>query len=268
MATRMRYRGGSALVTGASSGIGEAFARALAQRGMALLLAARSEERLRAIGDELAGRWGVRVEVVPVDLTERDAARHLGNEADRRSFEPDLLVNNAGLGALGPFHDVALERQLEMVRVNVEALVALTGLYLPRMVARRSGAVINVASSAAFQPVPNFAVYAASKAFVLSFSEALWAEARRAGVRTVAVAPGPVRDTRFGDRASMDEGFFSQARSVPREAVVEQALRALDRGQPTVIPGFTNRVGAAVVHVIPRRLLLTGIERAFRRYAR
>jgi uncharacterized protein len=262
----MRYRGGSALVTGASSGIGEAFAEALAKRGMALLLAARSEDRLRTVADRLVVRHGGRVVVVPIDLSERDAARRLRDAADERGFEPDLLVNNAGLGASGPFADVPLERQLEMVHVNVEALVALTGLYVPRMVARHSGAIIHVASSAAFQPVPYLAVYAATKAFVVSFSEGLWAEARRHGVRVVAVAPGPVADTRFGERAEMGP-TFADLRSVPREQVVAEALRALEQGRPTVVPGVANSLGARAVRLVPRRLQLAVTERMFRRYA-
>lgn len=262
----MQYRGKSALVTGASSGIGEAFASALAGRGMALLLAARSEERLRTIAEGLAAQYSVRIETVSIDLAERDAPRRLQEAAEGRGFEPDLLVNNAGVGILAPFADVPLDRQLEQVRLNIEALVALTGLYLPRMLARRSGGVINIASSAAFQPVPYFAVYAASKAFVLSFSEGLWAEARRQGVRVVAVAPGPVADTRFGERAEMATAF-DELRAIPREQVVADALRALERGRPSVVPGLTTSIGARAVGFIPRRLQLAMTERLFRRYA-
>jgi len=262
----MQYRGRSALVTGASSGIGEAFARALAGREMALLLAARSEERLRTIAEDLAARHGVRVETVSIDLAERDAPGRLLEIADERGFEPDLLVNNAGVGVLAPFAEVPLERQLEMVRLNVEALVALTGLYLPRMLARRAGGVINVASSAAFQPVPYLAVYAASKAFVLSFSEGLWAETHRHGVRVVAVAPGPVRDTRFGERAEMRTAL-AELRSIPREHVVAAALDALDRHRPSVVPGLTTSLAARTAGLIPRRLQLLATERLFRRYA-
>ena len=262
----MRYHGRSALVTGASSGIGEAFARALAARGMALLLAARSEERLRTVAGAVAARHGVRVETVSIDLAERDAPGRLLEIADERGFEPDLLVNNAGVGVLAPFTEVPLERQLEMVRLNIEALVALTALYLPRMLARRAGGVINLASTAALQPVPYLAVYAASKAFVLSFSEGLWAETRRHGVRVVAVTPGPVSDTRFGERAEMRTAF-AEFRSIPREEVVAAALDALDRHRPSVVPGLTSSLGARFVGLIPRRLQLLATERIFRRYA-
>ncbi len=254
----------TALITGASSGIGEAFAGALAQRGTALLLAARSEHRLERIAGELRASHGPRVEVVPIDLAERDAAERLQAAADERGLEPDLLINNAGFGSVGPFAAEPLDQQLEMVRVNVEGLVALTGLYLPRMLARRSGAILNVASTAAYQPLPYMAVYAASKAFVLSFSEALWAECRGAGVRVVALCPGPVADTRFGERARMDPSLFNDVRSMPRERVVAEALRALDRGGPTVVPGLANRLLAMMAPRVPIRLELAVAERMFR----
>ena len=257
----------AALVTGASSGIGEAFAQALAARGTSLLLAARSEDRLRALANDLAARHDLRVEVVPVDLADRDGPRRLQAAADERGFEPDLVVNNAGLGRLGRFVEGPLERQLEMVHLNVEALVALTGLYLPRMVARRSGAILNVASTAAFQPLPHFAVYAASKAFVMSFSAALWAEHRRDGVRVMALCPGPVADTRFGEGGANESRFFHDVRAMPREAVVEYALRALDHNKPIATPGLSNRLIGLAVNAFPRRLQLTLSEHMFRRRA-
>ena len=262
------YRARRALITGASSGIGEAFAAALAQRKAALLLAARSEDRLKAIADNLTARHDVPVEVFPIDLSEVDAPRKLKAWSDQRHFEPDLLVNNAGIGSLGPFAKTPLQRQVEIVRLNAEALVALTGLYLPGMIARGRGAVLNVASSAAFQPVPHMAVYAASKAFVVSFSQALWAETRQHGVRIVTVCPGPVAGTRFGEGANMDASFFTELRSRPREAVVADALRALDRNQPMIIPGLSNSLTAALATVTPRRLQLLITERLFRRYLR
>ena len=262
------YRGKSALITGASSGIGEGLARELAGRGMDLLLTGRSEERLRALAGELATSRNARVEVVRADLAERNAPHRLQATADELRFEPDLLVNNAGLGVLGPFGEVPLERQLEMVRINVEALVALTGLYLPRMVARRSGAILNLGSTAAFQPIPHMAVYAASKAFVVSFSEALWSEVGRHGVRVAAVCPGAVADTRFGERAEMAPGFFAGPRALPREAVVAAPLGALERNRPTAVPGLSNRLTALAAFAAPRRLQLALTERMFRGYRR
>jgi short-subunit dehydrogenase len=255
-------KGKSALITGASSGLGETFAHALAARGMALLLVARSGDRLRAAAAELAAQHGVRIEVVVMDLAERDAPRRLQHTADALGFEPDLLVNNAGLGVLGPFADTALDRQLETIRVNVEALVALTGLYVPRMLARRSGAILNVASTTGLRPVPNFAVYAASKAFVVSFSEALWVECRNRGVRVLAVCPGVVSNTQFRVRAGSRP---APKHGMSREAVVAQALRALDHDQPIAVIGLSNRLGALTWAVMPRRLRLVVSERLFRR---
>jgi uncharacterized protein len=264
----MAFVAKSALITGASSGIGEAFARALAAGGTGLVLAGRSMERLEAIASDVRARHGVRVETVSIDLAEREAAARLQAEADARGIEPDLLINNAGLGAIGPFADEPLARQLEMVRVNVEALVALTGMYLPRMVARRSGAIINVGSTAAYQPLPYMGVYAASKAFVLSFSEALWAECRGSGVRVLALCPGPVADTRFGERARAPRSMFSGVRRMPRERVVAEALRALDGNGPEVVPGLANSVVAAMARRVPVRFELAVAERMFRRMRR
>jgi short-subunit dehydrogenase len=184
----------TALVTGASSGIGEAFARNLAGQGVAILVTAlpAESERLRALASELSMRNHVRTEVVTLDLAGRDAAWQLQAAADELAFEPDMLVNSAGIGAGGVFAGEPLERHLDMIHLNVEALVSLTGLYLPRMVNRRRGIVVNIASTAAFAPMPYLAVYAASKSFVLNFSQALWAYYHRRGVRFLAVCPGPV----------------------------------------------------------------------------
>lgn len=264
----MTYRPKATLITGASSGIGEAFAEALAARGTGLLLAARSDDRLQAVAKRLRARYGVQAEAVSVDLSERGAAWTLHRAALELGFEPDLLINNAGYGTVGRFVERSIEEQLGMVHLNVEALVALTHLYLPRMVAHGAGAVVNVASAAAFQPLPHFATYAASKAFVLSFSEALWAEHRRSGVRILAVCPGPVADTRFGERARVAPSFFGDIRSMPREEVVTSALRALERGDRTVTPGLSNRALAAITHVVPRSLQLLVAERVFRGFAR
>lgn len=259
------YQGRAALITGASSGLGEAFARAFASGGASLLLAARSEERLRALAAELAGRHGVRVEVVPVDLAERAAATELQAAADALDFEPDLLVNNAGVGALARFGDTPLERQLQMVHLNVEAVVALTGLYLPRMATRGAGAIVNVASAAALQPIPYYAVYGASKAFVLSFSAALRAEYRSRGVRVLAVCPGSMPETRFAAQAHRgSRSPVSRIQQLSPSAVVDEALRALARGQPTVVPGRGTKAVAFVGGALPRRLQLILTERMYR----
>jgi short-subunit dehydrogenase len=275
----MKYRGRAALVTGASSGIGEAFARTLAARGMDVLLSALPEDdrRLRALGAELAERHCVRTELVSIDLAEPNSARRLQAAADDLGFQPDLLVNSAGFGGTGGFTELPLDVQLNMIRVNVEALVALTGLYMPRMVARRDGAVINVASTIAFLPMPYFAVYAASKAFVLSFGEALWAENHRKGVRIVTVCPGPVI-TRFHQRVGIREPasgagrLFSRVlltifrRPLTAEMVVAAALDGLAEDRPTVVrrvPGARLAYAPVSVatQIVPRRLQLLVLER-------
>jgi len=270
-------RGEAALITGASSGIGESFARNLAGRGVNLLLTALPDEhsQLRELADDLAARHAVRCLTVPMDLGMRDGPDRLLAAADAQGFEPDLLVNSAGVGDSGRFADATLERQLQMVHVNVEALVRLTGLYLPRMAARGAGAVINVASTAAFQPLPYFAVYAASKAFVLSFGEGLWAEHRRTGVRVTTVCSGPV-STPFHGSAAADKppagvkGFLKR-RYMTSERVVETALAALERDQPMVVlrmplVGLLYYPAALARGFVPLRARLRVSERLNRWY--
>jgi short-subunit dehydrogenase len=257
-----------ALVTGASSGIGEAFARALGARGLQLVLTGRDEGRLARVADEIAATNRVRVERVVVDLALPDGPEQVKATVDGHGLVPDLLVNNAGAGFLGTFSQRPLDEQLSMVRVNVEALVALTSLFLPSMLARGRGGIVNVSSAAGLQPLPHYAIYGATKAFVNSFSLALWAEVRGRGIRVVAICPGPVSDTRFADRAggsSLDKfPGLAKRRLVPREAVVAQALRGLERGDPLVVPGLTNRLLSNLAVVVPRRLQLLATERLFR----
>jgi short-subunit dehydrogenase len=259
--------GTRAIVTGASWGIGEAFAETLAARGADLMLVARTEDRLLAIAERLRERHGIRVETVALDLSEPDGPRRLCELAAERGFEPTLLVNNAGLGVLGPFADLPLERARDMVRLNVLALTDLTYRVLERMLARGSGAIVNVGSASAFQPLPNYGVYAATKAFVISFTAALWAECRRRGVRVVAVCPGPVdadpqvctNGTARGDRTRF-------RRKVTREQVVEAAFDALARDVPFVVPGGPPRVARAALGLLPRRARLRFTGMLLRRF--
>lgn len=264
----MPYQGKAALVTGASSGIGAAFARALAARGMDVLVTALPAERdqLCDLATDLVGRYHIRAEIVTLDLAQRDGARRLQSSADSRHFEPDMLVNCAGTGVVGALADVPLEKLLLTLDVNVAALVALTRLYLPRMTSRGHGAIINVASTTAFMPVPYFAAYAASKAFVLNFSEALWAEERRHGVRVLAVCPGPVA-TRFHERMAAAAPRYQ----LTADAVVSTALCALDDGTPTVVqrvPGLGFIFAALAAPVAPRRIRLLIAERLARAFFR
>jgi uncharacterized protein len=258
--------GTRAVVTGASWGIGETFAETLAARGADLLLVARSEARLRELADTLAERYGVRVEIVTVDLAQPDGPRRLVEAADALGFEPTMLVNNAGVGVLGPFADLPIERAREMVRLNILALTDLTYRVLVGMQARGSGSIVNVASASAFQPLPNYGVYAATKAFVISFSAALWAECRNQDVRVVAVCPGPVdagEPTGAADTLPHRRQF---RRRVTREEVVKAALDALVHDRPIVIPGGPPAVAKIALGLLPRRSRLRFTGMLLRRY--
>jgi short-subunit dehydrogenase len=229
--------GQAALVTGASSGIGAAFARRLAGSGVDLLVTARpeDEEQLVRVAGELTERHGVRCHAVAVDLALPGGPEALHAAAQERGFTPDLLVNNAGLGTAGPFASAALEAQLRMLHVNVDAVVRLTRLFIGAMAERDRGAVVNVASTAAFQPQPYFAVYAASKAFLLRFGEALWAEQRRSGVRVVTVCAGAIAATGGGPRREGPVREFLKRRYLTVDDVVEGAFAGLEHDRPVVV---------------------------------
>jgi short-subunit dehydrogenase len=254
----MNYKGQRALVTGASSGIGAVFARELASRGSDLVLVARSRDKLTALGDELSTSYGVAVDAVVADLAKPSAADHLAAELGDRQI--DILVNNAGFGLHTLLHQADAAKLTEMVQVNVATLVDLTRLYLPGMLARDRGAVINVASTAAFQPVPYMAVYGASKAFVLSFTEALWAETRRTNVRVTALCPGSTETEFFavaGENAQV-------GRRMAPEHVVHAALRALDRRAGSVVTGTGNRLLINAPRLAPRQIVTRMVERTMR----
>lgn len=253
-----------ALVTGASSGIGTEIARELAARGHGLALAARREERLRELAAELAERHGVRADTYRVDL---------GDAAERESLEAriaeagtrvDVLVNNAGLGDTGDFHTRPRERLTGMVELNCAALTDLQARYLPGMVERGEGAVINIASTASFQPIPSNAVYAATKAFVLSMSEAVHGELGGTGVTVTAVCPGPVK-TEFVADAGMEGAEDRLPGFVWLEAdqVAEAAVEAAEKGKRAVVPGTFNRITSLSGQHTPRSLLLPIAKRAW-----
>jgi short-subunit dehydrogenase len=245
------WKNKTALITGASYGIGAAFAERLAARGAHLILTARSLDRLEALAAQLRAQHGVNVTIIGADLAATTGAREIFEETNRAGLPVDLLINNAGFGALGEFAQLSLPRQLEMIQVNVTALVELTHLYLQPMKARRAGAILNVASTASFQAVPYFAVYAATKAFVLSFSEALAEENKSYGIRVLALCPGSTA-TNFQEVAG------SQHINAPRfmqtsEQVVEVGLAALAQSRSFVISGLTNKVQTQLERVVPRR---------------
>jgi short-subunit dehydrogenase len=255
---------GTALVTGASSGIGADLARELARRGHGVTLVARRQDRLEALAAELAEATGVRAEVLAVDLSDPDArAGMLGRVADR-GLTVDVLVNNAGFSTTGPVHKSDHRREVAMVRTAVEAVVDLCSLTLPGMVERGRGAVLNVASTAAFQPLPGQAAYGASKAFILSFSQAVRTELRGTGVSLTVLCPGPVK-TEFAETAGFtqeeSENSLPQFMWVPAAQVARLAVEGLDQGRAVVIPGFANRVGAQLGRNTPRRVLLPLLAR-------
>ena len=238
----------TALVTGASSGLGAEFARQLARRGSNLILVARSTDRLRALAAEIEQTRPVRVEVLPADLADRSAVAAVAEHVRGRVH---LLVNNAGLGTYGPFVDT--DRDYEQILVNNAALVALTQALLPDMLDRHAGGVLNVASTIAFQPGPYQAVYAATKAFVLSFTEALRVETRASGVRVLALCPGPVQTgflTALGDDRAAHTAIYSRLDRADR--VVTVGLRALDRDRGIAIPGTRNTLLAWGPRFTPR----------------
>jgi short-subunit dehydrogenase len=245
------------LVTGASSGIGAEIARELARRGHGVTLAARREGRLRELADELSGEHGVRAETISADVARVSARKRLKAELTKRNLTVEVLVNNAGFGSGGAFMELPAEKEAEMVRTNVEAVVALTGVFLPEMVDRGRGAVLNVASLIAFQPVPYQATYGATKAAVLSFSDALHEELRGTGVTVTSVCPGPVR-TEFGEAG----GFGGADDRIPdrfwleADKVATDAVNAMESGDRVTVPGTRNQVAALYGQHLPRFLLL------------
>ncbi|MDR3649377.1 MAG: SDR family oxidoreductase [Acidimicrobiales bacterium] len=248
----------TALVTGASSGIGADLARELAARGHGLTLVARREDKLKALAAELHDRKGVRTEVVALDLTDPTARGGLPATLAERGLSVDVLVNNAGFSTTGPVYRSDREREMAMIRTDVEAVVDLCSIFLPGMVERGRGAVLNVASTAAFQPLPGQAGYGASKAFVLSYSRSVRAELRGTGVTLTVLCPGPVR-TEFAETAGFtteeSESSLPEIMWLPAAEVARVAVAGLEQGKVVVIPGLANRVGAQFARHAPHQAL-------------
>lgn len=249
------------LITGSSSGIGAAFARKLAMRGRNVLLVARSEDKLITLCNELGRISGVRAQYFVLDLIEPDARLELFEETKRRGLEIDMLVNNAGFGSMGDFARLDLSNELKMIDLNVTALVELTHRFLIPMRERKQGSIINVASTAGFQSVPYMATYAATKAFVLSFSEALWEENRKHGVHVMALCPG-VTETNFFEASKMDRPPMRTIQTA--EEVVDVALRGLARGKSSVVSGWTNFLMVETERLVPRSMVIKLTGRALR----
>jgi len=246
------------LITGASSGIGEAFAHVAAGEGHPLILVARSEAELHRVRGVVIARYAVPVSVIVLDLGKPGAADTLANELEARKLDADIVINNAGFGLIGKAADLSREEQLRMIDLNVRGLADITLRFLPQMLARGSGGIINVASTAAFMPGPNMAVYFASKAFVVSFTDALYEETKGTGVTLTTLSPGPV-ETDFQRRAGMKQ---SRALSKSAMAVAQAGWAGFKAGERLVVPGTMNKLAAYALRAAPRRMILPVIRRA------
>ena len=250
----------TALVTGASAGIGVDLAACFAQEGYNLILAARTESALREVAERLAKAHNVKVTPIACDLGAPGGGARLAAEIAQRGLEVDVLVNNAGFGATGAFVDVPAEQHLGMIDLNVRALVELTRIYWPDMLRRRRGGVLNVASTAAFQPGPLMSIYYATKAFVLSFSEALWQEARGTGVRVSCLCPGPTVSS-FHGRAGTDKTrLFGFAKPMPSLPVAQMGYNGFRTNKRVVVAGGMNKALVAATRISPRAVLLPVVK--------
>ena len=251
-----------ALITGASSGIGAEFAAQLAGRGMHLILAARRKDKMTELATELNTRHGTRCHIVAIDLAAPDASRRLFEEIRRLAVDVELLVNNAGIGLIGQIESTSPEDVRRLLNLNLLTLADLTYRVLPGMLERRHGAIINLSSQAAFQPVAFMATYAASTSFTLHFSEALWAEVRGRGVTVMALCPGVTR-TDFFDKAGAP-GWLEKHASVTPTKVVRKALRAMEKRRQYVVPGWKNYLLTLLVRLMTRRTAVNESKRYFR----
>lgn len=257
----------TALITGASSGLGAEFARQLAPKGYDLVLTARSQDALNQLAEELRQAYGIQTDVIPLDLTEADAPSQLYRQVCDRQLQIDFLINNAGFGDYGEFAQADLGKQMSMIQLNIAALVHLTYQFLQPMQQRGSGMILNVSSIAGFQPLPYISVYGATKAFVLSFSEALWVENREKGIRVFAVCPGPT-DTNFVSVAGMPTGETPASSSqayASAETVVKEALQACDRDTGSVVVGgVSNNLITTIPRFLPRDFIVQAVGEQFR----
>jgi len=248
-------RAGSVLVTGATSGIGYALAKLFARDGHDLVLVARSRERLEEIGKELGGPAGIAPKLIPKDLSRPRAAEEIFDELRRASIPIGVLVNCAGFGTYGPFVETDIVAEREMMELNMVALTELTKLAVRQMIRRGEGRILNVASTAAFQPGPRMSVYYATKAYVLSFSEALSNELGGTGVTVSTLCPGPTR-TGFGGRARMERARVYRTGVMDAAVVAEAGYRGLKKGRAVIVPGLRNKLMALAARLGPRRLVV------------
>lgn len=246
-------RGKTALVTGASSGLGVDFATILAEHGCNLVLVARREDRLRTLATDLTKRHGVQAQVIAMDLSPLGAAEALYDRLAAQNLAVDVLINNAGFGIHGPFLDTPWEREEEMLRLDIVSLVHLTKLFVRDMVKRNDGYVLQIASIGAYQPTPTYATYSAAKAFVLSFGEALNYELRHTGVKMAVLSPG-VTATEFLAVAGNRHSLFQRLTMMQSRPVAEIGIAAMLRGRPSKVAGAMNALTAWSLRFVPRRL--------------
>jgi short-subunit dehydrogenase len=250
------------LITGASAGIGAELARIFAKHGHELVLVARREDRLVALADEIAGAGRPRPAVLAIDLGQRDAVTRIAAELSSRGLEPEIVVNNAGFGLAGAAADLDRNEQLGMIDLNIRALTELSLAFVDSL-ARHRGGILNVASVAAFLPGPEMAVYYASKAYVLSFSEALHRELKRRGIRVTALCPGPV-PTEFQARSGMQADRSQQLLTLTADRVAQIGYDGFMRGKRVVVAGLANKIAVALLRLTPHALVLPMIERHMR----
>ncbi|WP_025027808.1 SDR family NAD(P)-dependent oxidoreductase [Caldalkalibacillus mannanilyticus] len=241
------------LITGASSGIGEVFAHELAAKGSHLILTARSESKLNDLAQKLRKKHGIQTEVIVSDLSKANAPAELHQACIERGRSVDIVINNAGFGTHGLFEEQSLDRNHDEIMLNVMAVVELTHLFLPEMLRKKSGVVINVSSTAAFQPDPYMAVYGATKAFVLSFTQALWEENRNRGVQFLTLCPGST-ETAFFDVVGTNDA--SVGKKATPQHVVDVALRSLGTSRSYVVAGCMNYINSQINRLVPKKVML------------
>ena len=250
----------AALITGASSGIGADLAKVIAKDGYNLILVARNRESLKTVADEISSSTGVNVEIIAKDLSLSKTIEELYQEVREKNFNVEVLVNNAGFGLFGEFTETAWEKEQQMIQLNIAALTHLTKLFLPDMLRNKKGKILNVASTAAFQPGPYMAVYYASKAYVLHFSEAIAKELEGTGVTVTTLCPGPTKSG-FQKAASMEKSKLLRLKFATSAEVARDGYKAMMRGRPVVISGFMNNIMATSVRFLPRKIV-TSISKA------
>lgn len=244
----------TALITGASSGIGLELAKLFAADGHDLVIVARREELLNKVADEIKSEFGVNVTVMPKDLSKKESSQEIYNQLTESGTEINLVVNNAGFGAVGEFSELDYERQMNMINLNINSLASLTGLFLPGMIERNHGGILNVGSLAGFQPGPYASVYYATKAFVLSFTESLAEELGTKNIKISCLAPGPT-NTEFGEVSGLDKSFLFQFGTLSAKEVARQGYTGFKNGKTVVIPGFGNMLLPFLVRICPRFLV-------------